>query len=288
MREYLEFSYWGEPLLYMLLCFTLFLVGKFLYQLLHPSTDVDAEMVDKDNFAFALTHVGYYIGVLLAIAGMMAGTSSGEASLLHDLMLTAAYGIAAIILLNLAILLNDRVIFSALELKKNIVDRGNVAVGIVEAGNSIANGLIIYGALSVEADHVFYVLGFWLFAQAVLMLTALVYNRLMPYPVFDQIYTNNAAVAVAATGFLVAIANILRYVIETEHRVWYETALVTGIELGVAFLVLPIFRVLTDKLLLPKRSITDELVNQEVPNVGVGLVEAFSYLSASVLITISL
>lgn len=286
MKEYLEFAFWGEPLIYMVLCFALFLIGKVVYQLLHPSIDVDGEMVDKDNFAFAITHVGYYAGQLLAIMGTMSGT--GHESLTHDLLLTAGYGIAAIVLLNLAILLNDRLIFSALELKKNIIERGNVAVGIMEAGNSVANGLIIYGVLSVEADHIFYVLAFWVFAQAVLILTAWLYNRLMPYPVFDKIYTNNAAVAVAATGFLVAIANILRYVIETEHGAWYETAIVTLLELGIAFLVLPIFRLLTDKLLLPKRSITDELVNQEVPNVGVGLVEAFAYLSASVLITISL
>lgn len=286
MKEYLDVTYWGEPFIYMVLCFALFLMGKVCYQLLHPNIDVDAEMVDKDNFAFAITHVGYYIGLLLAIAGMMSG--SGHNTLTHDLLLTGGYGIAAIVLLNIAILLNDRLIFSGLELKKNIIERGNVAVGIVEAGNSVANGLIIYGVLSVEADHIFYVLAFWVFAQAVLILTAWLYNRLMPYPVFDKIYTNNVAVAVAATGFLLAIANILRYIIQVEHGAWYETAVVTLIELGIAFLVLPIFRLLTDKLLLPKRRITDELVNQETPNVGVGLVEALAYVSGSILITISL
>ncbi len=156
MKEYLEFTYWGEPLIYMVLCFSLFLIGKVLYQLLHPSIDVDGEMVDKDNFAFAITHVGYYAGLLLAIAGMMSG--SGHDTLVHDLLLTAAYGIAAIFLLNMAILLNDRLIFSALELRKNIIERHNVAVGIMEAGNSVANGLIIYGVLSEEASHVLYVL----------------------------------------------------------------------------------------------------------------------------------
>lgn len=286
MKYYLEFSYWGEPLLYMVLCFALFWMGKVLYQLLHPGINIDAEMVDKDNFAFALTHVGYYTGLLLAIAGMMSG--EGHNDLWFDLLLTAGYGMAAIVLLNMAILLNDRVIFSALELRKNIIERSNTAVGVVEAGNSIANGMIIYGVLSVEADHVFYVLGVWGIAQLILIATAITYNRLMPYPVFDQLVTNNAAVAVAATGFLVAIANIIRFVIQTEHGAWYDTVLAAGIELGIAFFVLPIFRFLTDKLLLPKRSITDELINQEVPNVGVGLVEAFAYVSASALITVSL
>ncbi len=268
MKYYLETSYWGEPFIYMLVCFALFLLGKVLYQLLHRGVDVDAEMVDKDNLAFAFTQVGYFVGLLLAIAGTMAG--SAHESLLHDLMLTFAYGTAAIVLLNVAIIVNDRVVFSVLELKKNIVERGNVAVGIVEAGNSIANGLIIYGVLSIEAARAWFALGFWIAAQLILIAVALVYRRTTPYDVFKKIYTGNAAVAVAFVGFLVAMGNILRFVIENEHENVLDSAAAIGIQLGVALLALPIFRWLTDKLLLPKRSITDELVNQEVPNIGVG------------------
>lgn len=286
MKDYLEISYWGEPFIYMLVCFALFLLGKLLYQLLHRGVDVDAEMVDKDNLAFAITQVGYFIGLLLAITGTMAGSS--HESLTQDLLLTFAYGAAAIVLLNVAIIVNDRVVFSALELKKNIVERGNVAVGIVEAGNSIANGLLICGVLSIEAEHAGFALGFWVAAQLILIVVAVVYNKITPYDVFKKVYTGNAAVAVAFAGFLIAMGNIIRYVIETEHDELTDSAAAIAIQLGVALLALPIFRWLTDKLLLPKRSITDELVNQEVPNVGVGLVEAFAYISASTLITISL
>ncbi|MFK7798637.1 MAG: DUF350 domain-containing protein [Aureispira sp.] len=286
MKEYLEISYWGEPFIYMLLCFALFLIGKILYQLLNRGIDVDAEMVDKDNFAFAITQVGYFVGLLLAIVGTMAGSS--HESLMQDLFLTFVYGLIAVVLLNIAIIINDKIVFSALDLKKNIVERGNVAVGVVEAGNYIANGLIIYGVLSIEASEVWFALGFWLAAQLILIAVALTYNRLTPYEVFNKIYTGNVAVAVAFAGFLIAIGNIVRYVIEAEHENILDSTIAISIQLGMALLALPIFRWLTDKLLLPKRSITDELVNQEVPNVGVGLVEAFAYISASTLITISL
>ncbi len=286
MKYYLEISYWGEPFIYMLVCFALFFLGKVLYQLLHRGIEVDAEMVDKDNLAFAITQVGYFVGLLLAIAGTMAG--SAHESLTQDLLLTFAYGAAAIVLLNLAIIVNDRVVFAALELKKNIVERGNVAVGIVEAGNSIANGLLIYGVLSIEASQAWFALGFWVVAQLLLIGVALVYNRATPYDVFNKIYTGNVAVAVAFMGFLIAMGNIIRYVIEREHDSLADSAAAIAIQMGVALFALPIFRWLTDKVLLPKRSITDELVNQDVPNIGVGLVEAFAYISASTLITISL
>lgn len=286
MEEYLEFSYWGEPFVYMLVCFLLFLSGKFLYQLLHRGVDVDAEMVDKDNFAFAITHVGYFVGLLLAICGAMAGFK--HESLMQDLMITFGFGFGAIVLLNLAIILNDKVIFGGLELKKSIVEKENIAVGVVEAANSIANGLVIYGVLTVESEHIFVALVFWLIAQVLIISMAMLYNKIMPYDVFAKIYAGNAAVSVALAGFLIGMANIIRYAIESEHSDWGDSAIAIGIQLVAALIAFPIFRFLTDKLLLPKRSITDELVNQETPNVGVGLVEAFAYVSASVLIVISL
>lgn len=286
MNEYLDFGYWGEPFIYMLVCFLLFLSGKVLYQLLHREVKVDVEMVDKDNLAFAITHVGYFVGLLLAICGAMAGFK--HESLLQDLLITFSFGLGAIFLLNLAIIINDKIVFGTLELKKSIIDKSNVAVGIVEAGNSIANGLIIFGVLSVEADHIFVALTFWGIAQLLIIAMAMLYHRIMSYDVFAKIYTGNAAVAVALAGFLVGMANIIRFAIETEHSDWAESALAIGIQLVAALIAFPIFRWLTDKLLLPKRSITDELINQDKPNFGVGLVEAFAYISASILIIISL
>jgi uncharacterized membrane protein YjfL (UPF0719 family) len=286
MEEYLKFSYWGEPVIYMLVCFALFLIGKILFQLLHRDIDVDDEMVEKDNLAFAVSHVGYFVGLLLAIAGAMAGET--HASLTSDLMVTFGFGLGAIVLLNLAILINDKLIFGAIELKKNIVDNQNVAVGIIEAANSVANGLIILGVLTVESDHIFIALTYWLIAQVLLILLAQLYNKVMPYQVFTKIYTGNAAVAVAMAGFLIGMANIIQYAIVIEHTDWADSIVAIGIQLGIALVTFPIFRFLTDKLLLPKRSITDELIHQAEPNFGIGLVEAFAYISASILIIISL
>ncbi|MFT7149322.1 MAG: hypothetical protein ACI82Q_001181, partial [Nonlabens sp.] len=55
------------------------------------------------------------------------------------------------------------------------------------------------------------------------------------------------------------------------------------VAIGLAFL--PLARFLTDKILLPGRNLTDEIVNQEKPNNGAALVEAFAYIGGSVLIT---
>jgi hypothetical protein len=39
---------------------------------------------------------------------------------------------------------------------------------------------------------------------------------------------------------------------------------------------------------LPGRKLTDEIINQEKPNVGAGLIEAFAYVAAAILITWSI
>jgi hypothetical protein len=42
---------------------------------------------------------------------------------------------------------------------------------------------------------------------------------------------------------------------------------------------------LADLILVPGVKISDEIVNQEIPNVGAGLIEAFAYIAASFVIT---
>ena len=58
-----------------------------------------------------------------------------------------------------------------------------------------------------------------------------------------------------------------------------------GIDVLAGIILLPVLRIVTDKILLPKRKLTDELVNQEKPNNGVAFIEAFSYIAGSILFT---
>jgi len=41
---------------------------------------------------------------------------------------------------------------------------------------------------------------------------------------------------------------------------------------------------MTDKVLLPTVKLTDEIANQEVPNVGAAYIEAFAYIAAAFII----
>lgn len=275
-----------DAVIYVIGAFIMFYVGKVVYDLVHKDIDVKAELVDKDNFAFSIAHTGYLAGLLIAIGGSIVGPSNG---LIPDLIDMAIYGGVAIVLLNLSILICDKVILHKFSLYKEIIEDRNEGAGVIEASVSIASGLIIYGAITGEGygllDGVISSIVFWIVGQVALILTAIIYNRFLSFNVLAEIERDNVAVGVAFSGVLIAVANLICFAISGEFESWIASFSSIGIDLLIALILLPIFRLLADRVLLPGRTITDELVNQEKPNVGVALIEAFAYIGGSVLIT---
>lgn len=267
-------------LIYLLAVFVLLLLGKLIYDRLRPRVNVADELFQRDNFAFALAVVGYYAGLVIALSGVLLGPNKG---LVDDLLDIGFYGLVAILLLNISAWLNDKLILNRFDNHKEIFEDRNAGTGAVEAGNHIANGLILSGALSGEGDLVT-AIAFWALGQGVLILASRVYDFILPFDLHDEIEKDNVAVGVAFSGVLIALGNISRISVGGDFLSWRENLLDYAWFLLVALLMLPAVRWLTDRLLVPGAKLTDELVNQEEANVGAGLLEAFSYIAASVLI----
>jgi len=280
--EFIETAVNG--MVYLASCFVLFFLGKIIYQLFHRKIDVKKELVEKDNFAFGLAHVGYFIGLLLAIGSAIIGPSHGLAQDLIDIFL---YGILSIVLLNISIIINDKVILRKFVVYKEIIEDRNEGTGIIEAGNAIATGLVLMGAVIGEGGMIT-ALAFWLLGQLILIFTSFVYSWIVPYDVHKHIEKDNVAVGIGFAGALIAIGNLIRYGLMTDFESWGMTLANVGIDVAVGLVLLPIVRYLTDKILLPGQSLTDELINQEKPNYGAATIEAFAYIGGSVLITWSL
>jgi len=275
---------------YLASAFILFFIGKFIYQLFHPDIKVNYQLVEADNFAFAISYVGYYVGLLLAIGSAVIG--EGEGDLLYDLQDIAIYGLIAILLLNLSVIINDKLIFRKFKVKHELIVDKNIGTGIVEAGNSIATGLIILGAIhgegSGDGGPIVTVLLYWLLGQLILWFVSLVYNAITPYDIHDHIEKKNAAVAIGYAGALIAVANLIRFSLMHDFDSWIVTLEDVAVDTAIGLLLLPIVRFLADKILLPGQKLTDEIVNQEHPNHGAALIEAFAYIGGSILISWSL
>lgn len=272
-------------LTYLVLCFILFTIGKFVYGLFHKGIDVTHELVEKDNLAFAISHTGYFVGLLIVIGSAIVGPSNG---IVEDAVDITFYGLLGILLLNISILINDKLILPHFNVNKEIIDDQNVGTGVIEAGNSIAVGLILYGAITGESSNIIdgaiTGLSFWALGQVILIAVAKIYDIITPYDVHDHIEKDNAAVGIGFAGALIAMGNIIKVAISGDFISWEESLADLGITLLMGFVFLPVIRIATDKVLLPGQNLTDELINQEKPNHGAAIIEAFAYIGGSVLI----
>ena len=267
-------------LIYLAAIFVLFLIGKLVYDKLHPRFVLKHELFERDNVALAVAVVGYYLGLVFALGGMLDGPSSGW---IQDLIDIGLYGLLAIVLLNVSAVLNDKIVLRHFDNTKEIVDDRNAGTGAIEAGNHLANGLILGGALSGEGDLVT-ALVFWALAQVVLIVAALVYDLVTKFDLHAEVEKDNVAVGVAFAGGLVAVGNVLRLGVYGDFVSWSENLTEFAQWTVVGLVLLPLVRFLTDKILVPGVKLNDELVGQEHPNLGAGFMEAFSYVAASMLI----
>lgn len=270
---------------YLALSFGLCWVGKLAYGLFHPHARVDRELTARDNLAFAVPLGAYYLGILIVMGAPLSGQPRGD--LLREAVAVGGWGLLAVVLLNVASRVNQRWLSGGLDLAQEILDRNNVAAGIVVAGSHLANALLILGALGDEGGLLPAAV-FWLYAQGLLALASAVFLRLVRYDLATELRRGNEAVALSLAGVIVAIGNVLRMSVTGPFEGWSSGfAAVTAYALA-GLVLLFVVRRLTDWLLLPGVTIRHEVLEQEVPNIGVGYLEALFYLGASFLVGWSL
>lgn len=273
-----------DALVFLALCVLLVWLGKLVFGLFHPWARVDREVTARDNVAFAIPLGGYYLGILIVVGAPLSSPSRG--SLPWDAVLVAGWGILAVLLLNVASVASRRVLFRGLDLGRE-VQRGHMATGVVLAGSHVANALLILGALSDEGGLLPAGV-FWIYAQVLLEGAAVAFFRVVRYDVVDELARDNRAVAFVVAGVLVAMGNVLRMSVTGPFEGWAAGFSATTAYAAAGLALLFVARWLTDWLLLPGVTFRDEVVEQSVPNVGVGYLEAIFYVGASLLVGWSL
>ena len=270
-----------SSLIYLGSCFAVFALGHLVFILFRKNYNIKDELVEKDNMAFALVLCGYYLGLTFAIGGVIAGPSAGLENDLIDMLI---YGPLAIILLNLSALINNRFILSEFDIRKEILEDQNSGTGVVEFAVFVATGLNIFGAIFGEGGSIFTAIAFWALGQTVLVLIGKYYNLITKYNIHEHIEKDNVAVGIGFAGALIGIGNLLRAASAENFISWEENLMTFTLYMLVGLILLPVARILTDRILLPGRNLADELVSQVKPNQGAAFLEASSYIGASFLI----
>ncbi len=289
INEYINIIEIYHSLGYIISGFIIFILGKIAYKMLNPKINIQDELVEKDNFAFIISYVGYFTALIIVIGGAIIGESYG---FITDIEHIFIYGIIAIALLLLSVWISNKVILNKFDLKKEIITDENEGAGVIEASIYIANGLILYGALIGESETlisgILTFLIYWIIGNIVLIIGSKVFIAWMGYDIHNQIEKDNVAAGVSFSGAILAIGIITMNAILDPFLDWRTTLIDISLQTLLGCLLLPVMRLFADKILLPGRKLTDEIINQEKPNIGAGLMEAFAYIGAAILIAWSI
>ncbi len=262
--------------------YLIFFIGKLVNDFLHKEYNLTYELVEKDNPAIALSVAGYYFGLVISIGGSLVGPSL---SIADDIMDLCIYGLLSIVLLNISWFLCDKIILYKFKISDELLRDQNQGTGAVSFGVSVASGLVIFGAISGEGGNIWTAVTFWAIGQFILLMSVFLYNFIIPYDLHDEIEKDNVAAGVSLAGAIISMGIIVGLAAEGDFHSWSED-LVKFISITVLGLVImPLIRMLTDKILLPTVKLSDEIAAQKVPNIGAAYIEALSYIGSALVIT---
>lgn len=276
-------------IIYIVVFFALFYIGKKVYTVLHRGFDLNTELVDKDNPAVSLAVTGYYSGLVLSLGAAVVGPSRG---IILDLIDLGLYGMLGIVLLNASIFLCDRIILSRFKIEEELIRDRNLGTGAVLFGISVASGFIIFGSVSGPGGGILTAVVFWILGQILLFIAAQVYGRMLSFDIHAEIEKDNVAAGISFAGALIALGIVVGLAAEGEFVSWADN-LSGYLSYALAGLVsLPIIRWLTDVLLLPGVKLSDEIqgfrpdktIEERGPNIGAAYIEAFSYIAGAFII----
>jgi len=263
-------------------------IGKLVRDVL-TRYKINEELTGKNNAAVGVALMGYYVGLAIAISGVVSGSGSGN--VLKDLLVTGVYSLIAIVLLNISALVNDKMILYKFDNQKELVDDQNSGTGAAMAGSYLATGLIVSAAVGGEGAAEWWkgigpCLLFFLVGQIVLVFAGLWYQLITKYDVHKVIGDdNNTAAGIGFGGFLFAIGYVVRAGMSGESVSMGTDLVIFVLYVVIAMILLTIGRLITDLVFLPKAKISDEIGNQG--NIAAATIVAAIYVTIAVLIVSS-
>jgi len=165
-----------------------------------------------------------------------------------------------------------------------MTEKQNVASGIIKGANYLVTGIVTGAVMLTEVNKPAEALLFLSLALGLIFLSTVYYNIITSFNVKKELYKGNVSVACAAAGAQIAFAILIHSGFQIEHSDWQDSLLSIGVDVLGGVLILPVIRFVVDKVFLPNRKLTDEMVNQKVPNIGAGLFEASAYIGGALLL----
>ncbi len=239
-------------LLYVALVFVFLFVSKKISDALTRFDD-DAAIEKENNTAVSFRRFGLYIGISIALAGVMTDDVSGI-----DILIFLLDGAIATAIFFVAHFINDFAIVPHVR-NSELIKAGNVSTGILEAGSFIATGILLNGAFSGTDGGTFYSIAFFFLGQLLLIAAVYIHQKLYRFNVTECMIKGNLSAGITVAGLLVAYSLILRSSISGDFTGWAESLGWFAISAVTGMAALVVFEKAADWIFLPKTEIADDL-----------------------------
>ena len=249
---------------------------------------LNEELTKKDNKALAMSFMGYIFAIGIIIWGVLISPVAVDKevlpgnALLPQLMATAIWAIIGILLLQLARVINDRLLLYKFRNVKEIIEDQNVGTGVVQGSAYIGSGLVIMAALHGEGSgspvvEVVSTLVYFAAGQLAFILFGLIYSKVSRYDLHEEIEKDNVAAGVGFGMTMIAVGVLMcGYILQNASLpgllVWFVIS---------CFLLL-VCRYLVDKTILPGTLLDEEISKDR--NWGAALVEGISAISLALIL----
>lgn len=240
---------------------------------------IDEQITKEQNLAVAVTYFGYMLSISIVYIGAMLGPSEG---LLVDLVKVLSYSALGIVLLNVSRFINDKFILHQFNNYKEIIEDKNAGTGAVQAGSHVASAMIIAASIHGQGGDMTTAVVFFIVCQVAMVLMTLAYNFVTPFNIHDEIEKDNVAAGIALAGSLIAVGAILAKGAAGNFLSWQHNLTVMAEYCVVAFFLIPLFRVILDKIMIRGIDLNKEIATHS--NVGAGLVEFSGVIGFSIVV----
>ncbi|EPG68231.1 DUF350 domain-containing protein [Leptospira wolffii] len=292
----------GKDFAFFGLGFLVFFIGKKVKDWTEPRK-LDHELVRSDNGALALSLSGHYLGIIILFITVVSHPGE-EGQFLNDLIQVFSFSILGVLLLLISQKINDGLILGGIDAQEEIYEKKNLAVASVLFGGTIASSFFIAAALNgdigakvfpgglnlgvspiLEKTIIGCILSVIFFAvgQIGMILFAYYYKLWIPYRLRNELESKqNLAAGTAFAGALLAIGILLTRALFREFESLLQTGILLLLDLGLAFLLIPVLHFFADWVVLPGSTLKEEIERDQ--NFGAGLLEAVVLVSFSAII----
>lgn len=245
----------------------------------------------ENNLAFGVSFLGMVLGVTIVLSGAIYGDPVHN--MMDSVISVGLYGIIGIALMWLTRIIFDKIALPKVSLR-NEIEKGNIAAGILDAGNVIATALVVRAVMIwVETntlDGIKAVLISYFVSQILLTLVSFIrfqhYNRkINDISLQDAFSKGNTAVALNFAGrrietafAITAASNIMVYEI-------YDLSQMLIAWLGVSVIMIILVNILSwiaDKVILLGINAKEEVFNKN--NVELGAIQGMIYICIGLLL----